>query len=91
MTVEEDATTTEEILVAEDAKVVLEAKEAIQEETEEMVVLEVIEAAQEEKAVSEAIEVRLQKKTVSLKKQDVLVHQMNHQAQEDHEEVNFFR
>jgi hypothetical protein len=55
------------------------------------VVLEAKEAAQEEKVVLEATEVLLQKKTVSLKKQDVLVHQVNHQVQEDHEEVNFFR
>ena len=87
----QDATITEEILVVEDVMAVSEAKEITQEEATEMVVLEAKEAAQEEKVVLEATEVLLQKKRVSLKKQDVLAHQVNHQAQEDREEVNFFR
>lgn len=86
----QDATITEEILV-EDVMEVSEETEVTPEETAEMVVQEVKEAAQEEKAALEATEVLPQKKTVSLKKQDVLAHQVNHQAQEDREEVNFFR
>jgi hypothetical protein len=97
MTEEEDATITEEILVAEDVKADLEVKEVdlLQEEkVEETEVSEAIEVRlQEEKAeeteVLEEKEATLHQEEKAL--QDVLKAQVILLDQEDREEANDFR
>ena len=87
----QDATTMGEILVAEDVKADLEAKEVVQlqeEIAEEMVVSEVTEDHQEKKEVLGVKEAVLQEEKElqeELKALEIL------QDQEDQEEVNDFR
>ena len=101
-TVEEDAITTEEILVAEDVKADLEVKEAVrlqEEKAEETVVSEAIEVQlQEEKAeemvvseVKEAVRLQEEKADFLTELQDVLKVLEILQDQEDQEEANDFR
>lgn len=105
-TVEEDAITTEEILVAEDVKADLEVKEAVrpqEEKVEETVVSEAIEVQlQEEKAeemvvsevketMKEAVRLQEEKADFLTELQDVLKVLEIHQDQEDQEEANDFR
>ena len=96
-TVAEDAITTEEILVEEDVKAVLEVKEAVrlqEEKVEETEVSEAIEVHQEKKVVLEEKEVVLlqeEKVDFLIELRDVLKALEILLDQEDQEEANDFR
>ena len=98
-TVAEDAITTEEILVAEDAKAGLEVTEAVrlqEEKAEETEVSEATEVRLQEEKVEEIVDLEVrevvllqeEKADFLTELQDVLKVLEIHQDQEDQEEVN---